>query len=112
MFDFLGFDDPNAPLYGRSYVQIQMENFSAQESKGFLTIGFRQIGVAATLEVVDYAVGNLDGIAGWLTLFGSRCLAKHSSSKDMVDEVVCEAGKLARAEAVKLYKCQGGMVLL
>lgn len=102
MFDFLGFDNPNAPLYGRNYVKIQMENFSAQESEDFLTKGFQQIGIAASSNVVDYAVKNLDGTAGWLTLFGSRCLAKHGISKEIIDEVVSEAGRLAREEAVKL----------
>ena len=102
MFDFLGFDNPAAPLFGRHYVQIQMENFSAEQSTDFLTTGFRQIEVSASTELISYAIQNLDGIAGWLTLFGSRCLAKRSSSKEIVDEVVSEAGKLAREEAVKL----------
>jgi uncharacterized protein len=102
MFDFLGFDDPNAPLYGRDYVQIQMENFSRQQSKDFITTGFAQIGVSVTTQVVDYAVDNLGGIVGWLTLFGSRSLSKHSASIDTVDAVVLEAGRLAREEAVKL----------
>lgn len=102
MFDFLGFDDPNAALYGRHYVQIQMENFSSKQSMDFLCSGFAQIGVSITEEIVDYAVDNLDGIVGWLTLFGSRCLAKHSASKEIVDEVVLEAGRLAREEAAKL----------
>jgi AAA+ ATPase superfamily predicted ATPase len=79
-----------------------MENFSAQGSKDFLISGFQQIGVAVSSEVVDYAVENLDGTAGWLTLFGSRCLTKHSGSKEIVDEVASEAGRLAREEAVKL----------
>ena len=72
MFGFLGFEDPNAPLFGRHYVQIQMENFSAQQAEDFLSKGFHQINQAASSKVVSYAVHNLDGIAGWLTLFGSR----------------------------------------
>ncbi len=102
MFDFLSFDDPNSPLYGRHYVQIQMQNFSTHESEDFLTRGFQQIDLDASSEVVHYAVQNLDGIAGWLTLFGTRCLGKHSSSEEIADEVVSEAGRLAREEAVKL----------
>ncbi len=102
MFDFLDFDNPNAPLFGRDYVQIQMVNFTTQQAEDFLTKGFQQIGVEASPKVVSYAVQNLDGIAGWLTLFGSRCQTKHSSSEALVDEVVFEAGKLAREEAVKL----------
>jgi uncharacterized protein len=102
MFDFLGFDNPNAPLYGRSYVQIQMNSFSEQESRKFLSTGFKQVNVAISSDVLDYAVENLDGIAGWLTLLGSRCLAKRSTSKEIVDELVSEAGRLAREEALKL----------
>jgi len=102
MFGFLGFEDPNAPLFGRHYVQIQMENFSAQQAEDFLSKGFHQINQAASSKVVSYAVHNLDGIAGWLTLFGSRCLDKHSNSEAIVDEVVSEAGRLAREEALKL----------
>jgi AAA+ ATPase superfamily predicted ATPase len=102
MFDFLGFDDPNAPLFGRSYVQIQMENFSAQQAEDFLIKGFQQMGLAASSQVVNYAVQNLDGSAGWLTLFGSRCQHKHSSTEAIVDEVVSEAGMIAREEALKL----------
>jgi hypothetical protein len=79
-----------------------MGNFSAREAEDFLTRGFQQIGVAAPSEVVHYAVQNLDGVAGWLTLFGTRCRDKHSCSKQIADEVVSEAGRLAREEAVKL----------
>ncbi|MCW4000838.1 MAG: ATP-binding protein [Candidatus Bathyarchaeota archaeon] len=102
MFDFLGFDNPNAPLYGRDYVQIQMNNFSEPQSRTFLESGFQQINISCSPEVINYALANLDGIAGWLTLFGSRCLTKQASSKEIVDEVVSEAGRLARAEALKL----------
>ena len=102
LFDFLGFDDAGSPLYGRHFVQIHMGNFSASEAEEFLTLGFQQVGLAAPSEVIDYAVRNLDGVAGWLTLFGARCRDKHGCSKEIVDEVVSEGGKLAREEAVKL----------
>ena len=102
LFDFLGFENPSSPLYGRHFVQIQMGNFSAPEAKEFLTLGFQQIKVTAPPEVIHYAVQNLDGVAGWLTLFGTRCLDRQSCSRNIVDEVVSEGGKLARAEALKL----------
>ena len=102
MFDFLGFEDAGSPLYGRHFVQIQMGNFSASEAENFLIKGFQQIGVTAPSEVIHYAVQNLDGVAGWLTLFGTRCRDKRSCSKEIVDEVVSEAGRLAREEVLKL----------
>lgn len=102
LFDFLGFENAGSPLYGRHFVQIQMGNFSANEAEEFLTLGFQQIKVAASSEVIDYAVRNLDGVAGWLTLFGARCRDRHGCSKEIVDEVVSEGGRLAREETLKL----------
>jgi hypothetical protein len=102
LFDFLGFEDTQSPLYGRHFVQIQMGNFSASEAEDFLTMGFQQIKLAAPQEVIHYAVEKLGGIAGWLTLFGTRCRDQNSCSKDLVDEVVSEGGRLAREEALKL----------
>jgi hypothetical protein len=102
MFDFLGFEDAGSPLYGRHFVQIRMGNFSAIEAEDFLTRGFHQISVTAASELIQYAVQNLDGVAGWLTLFGTRCRDKRGCSKEIVDEVVSEAGRLARDEALKL----------
>ena len=102
MFDFLGFEDADSPLYGRHFVQIRMGNFSVTEAEDFLTKGFQQISVAAASELIQYAVKSLDGVAGWLTLFGTRCRDKRDCSKEIVDEVVSEAGRLARDEALKL----------
>lgn len=102
LFDFLGFENPKSPLYGRHFVQIQMGNFSASEAEEFLTQGFQQIKMSAPKEVTDYAVQKLDGVAGWLTLLGTRCRDKHTCSKELVDDVVSEGGKLARDEALKL----------
>jgi len=102
LFDFLGFENAGSPLYGRHFVQIQMGNFSASTAEEFLTLGFQQVGLAAPSEVIHYAVQNLDGVVGWLTLFGARCRDKHSCSKEMVDDVVSEGGRLAREEALKL----------
>jgi len=102
LFDFLGFDDPKSPLYGRHFVQIHMGSFSASRAEEFLTRGFQQIRLAAPPEVIRYAVQRLDGVAGWLTLFGTRCRDRNSCSSDLVDEVVSEGGRLAREEALKL----------
>jgi AAA+ ATPase superfamily predicted ATPase len=102
LFDFLGFDQPDSPLYGRHFVQVQMKNFSASMAKDFLIEGFRQIKLELHSEVVEYAVQRLDGVPGWLTLFGARCRDRNRCSKELVDEVASEAGKLAREEVMKI----------
>jgi hypothetical protein len=113
LFDFLGFDQPNSPLYGRHFVQIQMKNFSAEMAKEFLAAGFKQIKMKPSAELLAYAVQELDGVPGWLTLFGVRCRDKNSCSKEIVDEVASEAGKLARDEALKIvtYSRRYGIIL-
>ncbi|MCK4583174.1 ATP-binding protein [Candidatus Bathyarchaeota archaeon] len=104
LFDFLGFDDTESPLYGRHYTEIRMRNFERDESERFLKAGFQQIGVTPRQGVIEYAVESLDGVVGWLTLFGTRCRDHKDSSSEIVDAVVMEGGKLARAEALKIVK--------
>jgi len=102
LFDFLGFDDTESPLYGRHYTEIHMRNFDPREAEAYLVRGFQQIGVPAPKEVIHYAVEKLDGVVGWLTLFGAECRDCNACNRDLVDEVVHKGGKLARAEALKL----------
>lgn len=104
LFDFLGFDDTESALYGRHYTEISMHNFNSEEAEEFLTKGFRQINLICSADVLHYAMEKLNGIVGWLTLFGARCHDFSKCTKDLVDEVVIEGGKLARAEALKLAK--------
>jgi AAA+ ATPase superfamily predicted ATPase len=102
LFDFLGFDQADSPLYGRHYVQVQMRRFSSDKATDFLVEGLKQIKLKYSSEVLEYAIKKLDGVPGWLTLFGVRCRDKNEVSKALVDEVASEAGKLAREEAGKI----------
>lgn len=102
LFDFLGFDKPDSPLFGRHFVQVQMKDFSPTMAKDFLCKGFKQIKLRPSMELLDYTIQRLDGIPGWLTMFGVRCRDMNAYSKEIVDEVATEAGKLARAEVLKI----------
>jgi len=104
LYDFLGFDNPELPLYGRHYVEIKMRNFTNKEAKAFLQAGFKQINVQCPDEIIEYAIKKLNGVVGWLTLFGAKCRDKEKCSKEIVDEAREEGGKLARAEALKIVK--------
>jgi len=113
LFDFLGLEDPDSPLYGRHYTEIKMRNFERSESEEFLTMGFKQVGIDPQRELIEYAVDRLGGIVGWLTLFGTRCRDRNGLSTEIVDDVVREGGRLARAEALKMagYSPRYGVVL-
>lgn len=102
LFDFLGFEDPGSPLFGRHYTEIRMRNFDPHEAEEFLRSGFQQINLAAPAGAMEYAIEQMDGVVGWLTLFGARCRDRNGCSRELVDEVVIEGGKLARAEALKV----------
>ncbi len=104
LYDFLGFDNPQSPLYGRHYVEIRMRNFRPQEAKAFLINGFKQINVSCSDETIEYAIQKLDGVVGWLTLFGARSRDTNKGTKQTVDDVLDEGGKLARTEALNIVK--------
>ena len=104
LFDFLGLDDPDSPLYGRHYTEIKMRNFERDESEEFLATGFKQVGIDPPKDIIEYAVDRLDGVVGWLTLFGTRCRDRKGLSREIVDDVVREGGRLARAEALKIVR--------
>ena len=72
LYSFLAVDDSKSPLYGRYYKEVKLERFSREESMDFLVKGFEESGIKPSN--VDRAVDLLDGIPGWLTFYGRRCL--------------------------------------
>jgi len=67
--DFLGYEEPKSPLYGRAVYEVVVERFSKEESREFLMRGFREEGVSPPPEVVDEVVNFFDGIVGWLVVW-------------------------------------------
>jgi len=113
LFDFLGFDNPKSPLYGRHYTEIRMQNLEYQRSIDYLMTGFKQIKLKAEGEVISQVVDQLDGIIGWLTFFGIKCMERGVCSKEIIPDIISQSGKLARAEASKLteFSYRYGVVL-
>ncbi|WP_372883663.1 AAA family ATPase [Pyrococcus kukulkanii] len=77
LHDFLGIDDYESPLYGRVGGEIHIGPFDKETPKAFLKAGFEEAG-AKISEEVEKAVSTLDGIPGWLVLFG----VKYIETKD------------------------------
>ncbi len=103
LYDFLGVDDPDAPLYGRYFREVRLERFDDTKSMGFLRRGFEQVGLEVDEGVLSYACEVLDGIVGWLVQFGLKCLEK-GPSREVVEEVVEEASKLSMGEFTRFLK--------
>jgi hypothetical protein len=104
LYDFLGFDNPESPLYGRHFVEIKMSSFTPEQAKEFLKDGFKQINLECSDDLANYAVKQLDGIAGWLTLFGLKSRDAKMCSNQVVDETLDTGGKLSRSEALRIVK--------
>ncbi|WP_297505143.1 ATP-binding protein, partial [Thermococcus sp.] len=97
LYDFLGIEDPDAPLYGRVFHEIELSRFSREQSLDFLRKGFEQASVDAPDDVLEKAIDKLDGIVGWLVKFGVISL-REGVREEVVSKVLEEASKLALTE--------------
>ncbi len=102
LFSFLGFDDPDSPLFGRHVTKIVMSSLSPEYSRRFLISGFKQSKLKCPDETLLYAIEKMGGIIGWLTQYGAKCSEEGICSRELVDEVVRDGGRLARSEVVRL----------
>lgn len=88
------FKDPEAPLYGRAYLEVRTRRLTREESIDYLVKGFEEVGYKTELREVEEVVNKLDGVIGWLTYYG---YAKTKQNKDF--EVIWrEAVELAKQE--------------
>ncbi len=98
--DFLGFDNPNSPLYGRVRDELTIARFDRDKSIDFLEKGFSECGIRPPYSVIEEIVDMVDGIPGWLTYFGYKYCRK--PSPEIVREVFNEAKMMVLNEIRKL----------
>lgn len=68
--DFLRLHDPESALFGRANVEVKLRRFERRQSLDFLRRGFEEIEIDVSEHEIEEAVDELDGIVGWLTLYG------------------------------------------
>ena len=100
LHDFLGFDDPKAPLYGRYFKVITLRRPTEREALEFLRKGLEEMGAEYKLEDLKESVEKLDGIMGWLTSFGYS----YATGKVKLEAFVERAVKMVESELEELYK--------
>jgi hypothetical protein len=66
----LNVEDPDAPLYGRYINEITLKRFEKSKSVEFLKQGFAENKIKISDEEILKVVEKLDGIVGYLTMFG------------------------------------------
>lgn len=72
---FIGKEDPKSPLFGRAYKEIKMHSLTPENSNEFLTLGFKEAKKNISKDIIYTALKELDGIIGWLAMFGNLALS-------------------------------------
>lgn len=98
LYDFIGCHDPNAPLFGRHITEIRVQRLSEEKSRDFLLRGFKQAKIEVNEEIIRGALDRLDGVIGWLAIFGKSSVVDGAVSGITIDEAVQQGKLLARQE--------------
>ena len=100
LHDFLGIDNPDSPLFGRRIRFIGLGRFERRKALDFLKRGLREVKAKYAIRNLERAVDKLDGIVGWLTLFGYS----YAKEKATLESFVEKAKGVARGELKRLYE--------
>ena len=96
--------DSTSPLYGRSPAKLIVEPFDSECSKQFLKRGFEQCNKAIPEATIANAVERLDGIPGWLTLYGNKICVQRLSHEKALEETKTEAFKIVNDELEHFFQ--------
>jgi len=101
--DFLEVDNPEAPLFGRGTTDIDVPRLPEDLAVDFLLKGCKQAKVKIDRKAIQQAVDELDGIIGWLTLFG-RELAEGSAPDGALAQTTKKGSELEAQELEHFLK--------
>jgi hypothetical protein len=90
--------ESTSPLYGRSPAKMILQSFDHETASQFLRKGLREYNEAAEDEKIREAIEILDGVPGWLTLYGNHLAIRHLTHQSALQETVTEAGKIVSDE--------------
>jgi AAA+ ATPase superfamily predicted ATPase len=100
---FLGRENADAPMFGRAVDVIRLSPLPEEKAVRFLLEGMQQAGLAFDSGSAKAVVGRLDGIAGWLAMFGWHASRGNSSEKS-IEMVISEGGRLVKKEVEKFLE--------
>jgi len=100
--EILGQNDIAHPLFGREIVNVMMNRLDKNKSIEYLKKGFKQLKLEVEDKELEEAVIELDGLIGWLTLYGyERGIKKN---KDALKKTIQSAAQIAASELVHFLK--------
>jgi len=102
--------EPNnkSPLFGRPTMQINVKKWHPSVSMDFLKKGLEQNKLSLDTTLLVKTVELLDGLPGWLTMFGYYYTAKPSNYTDAVNKTLGEALKIVSDETDSIGKLARG----
>jgi hypothetical protein len=103
LHDFLRLNDVKSPLFGRYLSEIKVERFSKEKSIDFLVEGLRQVNIPQDLTKIQEAVDTLDGLVGYLTLYGYT-VWKNGNYNEALSETLENAQQIIESELKKLFQ--------
>ena len=103
LHDFLRLNDVKSPLFGRYLDEIQVERFSKEKSIDFLIEGLKQVNIEQDIRKIEEAVDILDGLAGYLAMYGYTVWKKENYNKAL-SETLENAEQIIQSELEELFK--------
>lgn len=100
--EILGESDAEHPLYGRDITKVVMNRLDKNRAMEYLRRGFEQLALEVDEDEIEDAVAELDGLIGWLTLYGYEKGIK--KSKDALNKTSQGAAQIAASELVHFLK--------
>ena len=102
LYRLIGIDNPKAPLFGRAMWEVKLSYFNRDQSIDFLIKGFEELNIKANMDEIEEAVEELNGIPGWLSLYGYYRIKKQH--KEALNEVKQTAEAMIISEAENFLK--------
>ncbi len=95
----------NSPLFGRPPASLQLHPFASPTSVEFLERGLREFRLRLPRAALEQVVErSLDGLPGWLTLFGNQVAVQRLEVAAAERSTVAEGKKVVRGELVHFFE--------
>jgi len=90
--------ESTSPLYGRPPAKMILQPFDSKTAHAFLSKGLHECRETEDEQKINESVDVLDGIPGWLTLYGNNLAVRRLTHQDALRETLAEAGKIVNDE--------------
>jgi AAA+ ATPase superfamily predicted ATPase len=97
-----------SPLYGRPITEMELKKWVPSSSIGFLSEGLKQNKLSLNEESKIQTVETLDGIPGWLTMFGYYFTANPKDYDRALNSTLKEAVTIVSEETKNISKLARG----